>query len=54
MDAVIIEAIEQRIYDVIKVETVLRKYTNGEKSLFTEKEQEELGLREEDLEIELT
>ncbi|GLI82972.1 hypothetical protein ANABIO32_06600 [Rossellomorea marisflavi] len=51
MDGVIMEAIKHRIYDVIKVEAVLHKYTNGEKSLFTEKEQEELGLREEDLEI---
>lgn len=53
MDAVIMEAIEQEIYDVIKVEAVLRRFTNGEESLFTEKEQMELSFNGEDLEIEV-
>ncbi|MDY0407160.1 hypothetical protein P5G51_019135 [Virgibacillus sp. 179-BFC.A HS] len=44
MDGVIIEAIEQGIYDVVEVEAVLRKFTNGEESLFTKKEQEESAL----------
>ncbi|MDL0420906.1 helix-turn-helix transcriptional regulator [Caldibacillus thermoamylovorans] len=53
MDGVIMEAIEQGIYDVIKVEAVLREFTEGKESLFTKKEQEELGLTDENLEIEL-
>lgn len=53
IDAVIIEAIEQGIYDVIKVEAVLRRITNGEESLFTNKEQEEFDFKDEDLEIEI-
>lgn len=53
MDAVVMEAIEQGIYDVIKVEAVLRRFTNGEVSLFTEKEQEEFNFNDEDLEIEV-
>jgi hypothetical protein len=55
MDAVVMEAIEQGIYDVIKVEAVLRRFTNGEESLFTEKEQEqkEFSFNDEDLEIEV-
>lgn len=53
MDGVIMEAIEQGIYDVIKVEAVLREFTEGKESLFTKKEQEELGLTDEVLEIEL-
>jgi transcriptional regulator with XRE-family HTH domain len=53
MDAVIMEAIEQGIYDVIKVEAVLQWFTNGEDSLFTEKEQEEFAFGEGDLEIEV-
>jgi len=38
--------------DVIKVEAVLREFTEGKESLFTKKEQEELGLTDENLEIE--
>jgi len=53
MDAVVIEAIEQGIYDVIKVEAVLRRFTDGEESLFTEKEQEEFSFSDKDLEIEV-
>ena len=55
MDGVIIEAIEQGIYDVTKVEAVLREFefTEGKESLFTKKEQDELGLTDENLEIEL-
>ncbi|KPH74226.1 MULTISPECIES: hypothetical protein [Bacillaceae] len=53
VDAVVMEAIEQGIYDVIKVEAVLRRFTNGEESLFTVKEQEEFSFNDEDLEIEL-
>lgn len=53
IDGVIMEAIEQGIYDVIKVEAVLREFTEGKESLFTKKEQEELGLTEDVLEIEL-
>jgi len=51
IDAVVMEAIEQGIYDVIKVEAVLRKFTNGEESLFSKKEQEEFSFNDEDLEI---
>ncbi|WP_246516991.1 hypothetical protein [Lederbergia ruris] len=53
MDAVVMEAIEQGIYDVVKVEAILRRFTNGEESLFTEKEQEEFGYNDEDFEIEV-
>lgn len=53
MDGVLIEAIEQEIYDVIKVEAVLREFTEGKESLFTKKEQEEFGLTDEVLEIDL-
>lgn len=53
MDAVVMEAIEQEIYDVIKVEAVLRHLTNGEESLFTEQEQKEFSFNDEDLEIEV-
>ncbi|MEZ0118163.1 UNVERIFIED_ORG: hypothetical protein ABRZ91_002120 [Heyndrickxia coagulans] len=53
MDAVVMEAIEQGIYDVVKVEAVLRRFTNGEESLFTEKEQGEFSFNEKDLEIEI-
>lgn len=42
LDAVVIEAIDRRIYDVIKVEAVLRKYTNGEKSIFQRKSKKSL------------
>jgi transcriptional regulator with XRE-family HTH domain len=53
LDAVVMEAIDQEIYDVIKAEAVLRRFTNGKESLFTEKEQEEFAFSEEDLEIEI-
>ena len=53
MDAVVMEAIDQEIYDVMKVEAVLRRFTNGEESLFTEKEQEEFSFNDGDLEIEV-
>lgn len=53
LDGVIMEAIEQGIYDVLKVEAVLRKYTKGEESLFTEKEKEEFSFNDEDFEIEI-
>lgn len=53
MDAVIIEAIEQKIFDVIKVEAILRKFTRGEQSLFTKKEREEFNFTEMDFEIEV-
>jgi len=53
MDAVVIEAIEQGIYDVIKVEAVLRRFTKNEESLFTDKEQEEFSFNAEDLAIEV-
>ena len=53
MDAVIMESIEQGIYDVIKVEAILHRFTNGEESLFTEREQEEFSFNDEDLEIEI-
>ncbi|QDP41976.1 XRE family transcriptional regulator [Radiobacillus deserti] len=53
MDAVIIEAIEQGIYDVMKVETIVQKFTEGEESLFTKKEREEFGFTKEDFEIEV-
>lgn len=53
IDAVVMEAIEQGIYDVIKVEAVLRKFTNGEESLFSKKEQEEFSFNDEDMEIEV-
>lgn len=53
MDAVIMEAIGQGIYGVIKVEAVLRRFTDGKESLFTEREQEELSFSDEDLEIEI-
>lgn len=49
-DAVVVEAIEQGLYDIIKVEAVLQKFTNGCESLFNKKERD--GLRDEDLEIE--
>ncbi|MGI2851612.1 helix-turn-helix domain-containing protein [Bacillus cytotoxicus] len=52
-DGVVMEAIEQGIYDVMKVEAVLRKLTKGVESLFTKKEQEELEFSDEDLEIEI-
>ncbi len=51
MDGVIMEAIEQGIYDVIKVEVVLREFTEGKESLFTMKEQKELGLEELEIEV---
>ncbi|MEI3613567.1 hypothetical protein [Pseudogracilibacillus sp. SO30301A] len=47
------EAIEQGVYDVIKVEALVRQFTNGKESLFTEKEQEEFSFNDEDLEIEI-
>ncbi|MED4476440.1 hypothetical protein [Oceanobacillus caeni] len=47
------EAIKQGIYDVLKVDLVLRMFTNAEESLFTEKEQGEFGFSEEDFEIEM-
>lgn len=50
VDSVIIEALEQKIYDVITVEAVLRNVTNGNKSLLTQKEKEEF--LDEDFEIE--
>lgn len=53
IDAVIIEAIEQGIYDVVKVEAVLRLFTNGEESLFTKREQKEFCFNDEDMEIEV-
>ncbi|MFD1608636.1 helix-turn-helix domain-containing protein [Oceanobacillus luteolus] len=53
MDGVIIEAIEQGIYDVIKVEAVLREFTEGKESLFTKKEQEEFGFSDRDMEIDV-
>lgn len=53
MDAIIMVAIEQGIYDVIKVEAVLRRFTNGRESLFTAKEQEEFSFNDEDWEIEV-
>ncbi len=53
MDGVVMVAIEMEIYDVMKVEAVLRKYTNGKESLFTEKEQEEFSFSDEDFEIEV-
>lgn len=53
MDGVIMEAIEQGIYDVIKVEAVLREFTEGKESLFTKKEREEYDLSEGDLKIEV-
>lgn len=53
MDAVIMEAIEQGIFDVIKVEAVLRQFTDGEESLFTKKEMDEFEFNDEDLEIEV-
>lgn len=53
LDAVVMEAIEQGIYDVIKVEAVLLRFTNGEESLFTEQEQKEFSFNDEDLEIEV-
>lgn len=53
MDGVVMEAIEQGIYDVIKVDAVLREFTEGNESLFSKKEQEEHGFNDEDLEIEL-
>lgn len=53
MDGVIMEAIEQGIYDVVEVEAVLRKFTNGEESLFTKKEQEEFSFNDVDFELEV-
>lgn len=53
MDGVIMEAIEQGIYDVIKVEAVLREFTEGKESLFTKKEQEEFGFSDRDMEIDV-
>lgn len=53
MDAIIMVAIEQGIYDVIKVEAVLRRFTKGRESLFTAKEQEEISFSDEDWEIEV-
>lgn len=49
----LMEAIEQGIYDILKVEAVLKKFTNGEESLFTKKEHEEFSLTDEDMEIEI-
>lgn len=51
MDGVIMEAIEQGIYDVIKVEVILREFTEDKESLFTRKEQKELGLEELEIEV---
>ncbi|MFS0673654.1 helix-turn-helix domain-containing protein [Ornithinibacillus sp. 179-J 7C1 HS] len=53
MDGVIMEAIEQGIYDIIKVEVVLREFTEGKESLFTKKELEEYDFKDDDLEKEL-
>lgn len=53
MDAVVMVAIEQGIYDVMQVEAVMHKFTNGNESLFSEKEQEEFGFNEEDFEIDV-
>ncbi|WP_280530109.1 hypothetical protein [Oceanobacillus sp. J11TS1] len=41
------------MYDMIKVEALVRKFTNGKKSLFTEKEQEDFSFNNEDLKIEM-
>ncbi|WP_217585986.1 hypothetical protein [Lentibacillus saliphilus] len=51
MDAIVMEVIEQEIYDVINVEAVLQRFTNGEASLFTEQDQKEFN--DNDLEIEV-
>jgi transcriptional regulator with XRE-family HTH domain len=53
IDGVVMEAIEQGMYDIIKVEVVLRMFTNGKESFFTEREREELNFTDEDLQIEL-
>lgn len=51
MDAVIMEAIEQEIYDVVKVEAVLQRFTNREESLLSKKEQDELGFGDMEIEV---
>lgn len=51
--AVVIEAIRQQLYDVVKVEAVLRHLTHGEQSLFTKIEQEEFLGTDRDWEIEI-
>lgn len=53
-DAVVIEALEQGIFDVHKVEAVLRKLTNGKKSLYSEKEKKEFDDKDEDWDIEIS
>lgn len=52
-DAIVVEASEQGIYDALKVGADLRMFTNDEESLFTEKEQDELGFSDEDWDIEV-
>ena len=52
-DAIVMEALEQEIFDVMKVEAILRKMTNGKESLFTDKEQKEFNFNEDDFEIEI-
>lgn len=52
-DAIVMEAIEQGVYDVLKVEAILRKLTNGKESLFTDKEKKEFNFNEDDFEIEI-
>lgn len=52
-DAVVIEAIEQGINDVMKVEAILQRFTHGSESLFSKKEREEFGFSDQDFEIEI-
>lgn len=51
MDAVVMEVINQGIYDVLQVETLIREFTDCKESLFTDREYEEQGFSEEDFEI---
>lgn len=53
LDAVVIESIEQGIYDVFIVEAIVRKFSDGRESLFTKKEQIEYEFSEEDFEIDI-
>lgn len=41
MDAVVMEVINQGIYDVLQVETLIREFTDCKESLFTDREYEE-------------
>ncbi|MCR6112646.1 helix-turn-helix transcriptional regulator [Bacillus sp. A301a_S52] len=53
MDAVIIEAISQKVFDIHKIESVIRNLTKGKRSLYSEKERRELGDRDEDWDIDI-